>query len=489
MKAVDEANTQLSATPLAKEGHQTPAIEPLLLQRTPLMTPQWLKTLRALQEHPDAPRFNHGAGDRLTATDVEALHTFRHGLELSRHHFSALAPDASLLERVETWRQNVPRFQETVPHWVRLPDDWQLIPTTTREDLARHPEKLMPLDVSTEQLLVYRTAGTTGHALLVPHHARAAATYQPLIEVALARYGVRLEGGSDKLVCCLMGAQAQTVTYPCNLSYFQGAGFAKLNLTPSDWPSNGAAQRYLSHFSPQLLTGDPITFSEMMRLNINLTPRALLTTAVAMSPRLKSLLQQHFQSPVIDWYSLTETGPLGYACSLGYGYHQLSTDVFLEALGPDGQPVEAGQRGEITVTGGRNPFLPLLRYRTGDWGRIDTAPCPCGDPMPRLLELEGRVPVLLRGHDGRPINPVDISRELRRFPLVQHELVQDASRRVSLVVRPVASGERVRAEELRAALQQLFGPGIPIEVSLDETFGDRSSGGKVLPYRSELLEE
>ena len=76
------------------------------------------------------------------------------------------------------------------------------------------------------------------------------------------------------------------------------------------------------------------------------------------------------------------------------------------------------------MTGGRNPFLPLLRYRTGDWGRLDDAPCACGDPMPRIVALEGRAPVLFRSAAGGSVNPVDVSGVLRAHPIVQHELVQ-----------------------------------------------------------------
>lgn len=364
-----------------------------------------------------------------------------------------------------------------------------LLPTTHRSDIALHPELLMPIDADLSQLMVYRTAGTTGHALLVPHQARAAASYQPLIETALEAYGIALTPGPEYVACFLLGAQAHTVTYACNLSFWEGAGFAKLNMSPSEWPHPGSSQAYLHHFRPQLLTGDPITFAELLKMSLTAQPKALVTTAVAMSPRLKGLLETHFRAPVIDWYSLTETGPIAYACRLGFGYHQLSPDLYIEALDPDGQVVANDAWGEITVSGGRNPFIPLLRYRTGDWGRLDRSPCPCGDPMPRLMELEGRAPVVLKADSGELVNPVDISRVLRQFPLVQHELVQEANRQVRLTVRPVEAGPPPTPDELIHALQGLFGHNTPIQVVVDAALGDRTPSGKVRPYRSMLLEE
>jgi phenylacetate-CoA ligase len=175
---------------------------------------------------------------------------------------------------------------------------------------------------------------------------------------------------------------------------------------------------------------------------------------------------------------------LGYACPRGDGaYHQLSPDVYLEAIDAEGRPVADGQRGEITVSGGRNPFLPLLRYRTGDHGCIDRTPCPCGDPMPRLIDVEGRAPVLFRAGDGRTVNPVDISRLLRDLPLVQHELVQRRDRSLELTARAIA-GAVLDEEPLRAGVRALFGDEVPLSVVIDPTLGDKK---KPIPYSSEML--
>src|SRR5262249_33204979 len=161
----------------------------------------------------------------------------------------------------------------------------------------------------------------------------------------------------------------------------------------TEWPREGSQRRYFEAFAPRLLTGDAISFAEMLRMDLPARPAALVTTSVAMSPALKARLASAYEAPVIDWYSLVETGPIGYGCPKGNGFHVLPHDVHVEAVNPDGAPCAPGERGEIAVTGGRNPLFPLLRYRTGDFGRIAYDVCPCGDGMPRLLDLEGRAPV------------------------------------------------------------------------------------------------
>jgi len=438
-----------------------------------------------LRDHPAAPTWNHRVHDRLTVEDLAAIDRLRLRLP-QRRGIRAAAPSPATLTRVARWRETVPLFRRTLPRGP-LGDGWDALPTMSREELASAPAELIPDDADLTSMVCYRTSGTTGHVLLVPYHPLAAAANCVFIEEALRRHGVALDVGERAVACFLVGAQARTVTYPAVLQAWRGAGFAKLNLRAGEWPSDDAAARYFEDLAPQLLTGDPISLAELLRLGLPTRPRAILTTAVAMSTGLARRLGAAFGCPVIDWYSLTETGPIGYACALGGGFHLLPDDLHLEALGPDGRPVPDGERGEVTVSGGRNPFIPLCRYRTGDFGRIDRAPCPCGDPMPLIRELEGRPPVDFRASDGGAVNPVDISRVLRELPLVQHELCQRADGSLDLVARPITDAE-VSTELLAATLASLFGAQ-PIRVRLDDTLGDRTPGGKAVPYRSELYEE
>lgn len=442
--------------------------------------------LERLREHPDAPRWNHAASDRLAPDDLAALDRLRDELAKERGARSPAPPPPAILHRIVAQRERVPSFRRRLAGIADLEKDWERIATMSREDIALGIAELVPDDADLERLIVYRTAGTTGHALLVPHDARAAAAYQPMIEHALARYGIRGAFDAETVACFLVGAQARTVTYATVLQAWSRAGFAKLNLRPSEWPQEDSAQRYFADMAPELLTGDPISFAEMLRLRIAARPRALVSTAVAMSAALRRKLAQAFGCPVIDWYSLTETGPIGYLCPLGEAYHLLPHDLHVEAVRPDGSTAAAGERAEIAVSGGRNPFLPLLRYRTGDWGSLDFSSCACGDPMPRICHLEGRAPVLFRAADGSIVNPVDLSRILREFPFVQHTLAQQTDRSCTLIAR-ATPGVSADAAAVVEALRTVLGD-LPIAVRFDAGLGDREQG-KVVPYQSALLLE
>jgi phenylacetate-CoA ligase len=455
--------------------------------RSPLLTPAGERMIRRLCEHPHAPRFNYATGDRLWPSDLPRIAQFRDALQASRGAGSG-SPPPELLERVDRWRRTVPWLREQVPLDVCLDRDWHALPTSSRADIALAPWKFVPDDEPLERLVIYRTAGTTGHPITVPHHPLAIRCYEPMIEFVLRRYGALPAFDQESVGCFLVGAQIRTYTYATVLYNWNGAGFAKINVRSTEWPAPGSQQQYFDAFTPQFLSGDPIAFSELVRMEIDASPTALLTTAVAMSPALKRRLSERYHAPVIDWYSMVETGPIGYACRLGHGYHLLPHDLFAEVVNVDGTRAEPGERGEITVSGGRNPLFPLFRYRTGDFGIMDASACPCGDPTPRFLELEGRAPVLIRSADGTPVSTVDLSRLLREFPLLAHEFTQYKDLTCVVVIRPLP-GVSPDHSAIASALGQVLG-NLPLSIQVDPALGDRQDGSdKAMPYRSELMLE
>lgn len=455
------------------------------LERNPLITQAGYALLTRILQSASAPRWNFATGDRVVAEDLPLVESYRRDVRAKRLP-GGRHPPAEILARIEALRDRVLLFREHLPLGFDLERDWAHVPTCDREDLALRVERLVPWGEDLSRLIVYDTSGTSGHVLRVPHHPLAMAQSHALMEYALERHGVRLEFAEGRVACFNVGAQeARTVVFANVFSVWNQAGFAKLNLSPSEWKGQSAARDFFLEFQPLFLTGDPVGFAEMARWELPANTAALVSTAVALGPGLKRALSERYGCPVIDWYSATETGPVAYACPEGEGFHVLPHDLFVEVLDEEGFPVAPGGRGEIAVTGGHNPYLPLLRYRTGDWGRLDLTPCPCGETTPRLLDLEGREPVFFRSASGAVVNAVDLGRILRDFPVVQHEVIQRADGACEVTVRAVA-GLHLDLEAMAEALRRLLGEGTKLSLREDGSLGQRPSCGKVRPYRSEV---
>lgn len=97
-------------------------------------------------------------------------------------------------------------------------------------------------------------------------------------------------------------------------------------------------------------------------------------------------LERIFGSRVFRHWGMIETG-LGGAveCAPGSGMHLRETDVYLEIVDSQtGALLPDGEFGEMVVTTLFRRGMPLIRYRTGDMGRILPGRCDCGSPLRRL---------------------------------------------------------------------------------------------------------
>jgi phenylacetate-CoA ligase len=148
----------------------------------------------------------------------------------------------------------------------------------------------------------------------------------------------------------------------------------------------------------------------------------------------------------------------------------LQRELFVEILDEAGRRRGLGQRGEIVVSGGIDPALPLLRYRTGDYASLtlDAAGELCLDG------LEGRPPVVFTAADGAPVNNIDVTHALSPFALPQFALHQAADG--SFTLRAAGAYDE---NALRRALEAVLGASARIDVAqlVDE--------GKVRQYTRE----
>jgi len=121
--------------------------------------------------------------------------------------------------------------------------------------------------------------------------------------------------------------------------------------------------------------------------------RAVLSSAEPLDATLRKLVETTWNCAVYDHWGMTETGyGGGVECAAHSGYHLREADLLVEIADPlTGAPLPDGEVGEILVTTLGERAMPLLRYRTGDAGRILPAPCPCGSRLRRLGPVAGRL--------------------------------------------------------------------------------------------------
>jgi phenylacetate-CoA ligase len=460
----------------------------------------------SLKEGVHAPRFNYEATDMLTPAFLQEVGEFEcvmrelrqkpaeRKLFLARKIRGILGQASrSILEYMSL---DLLKVDLTALDDVAILTLLENLPLSKREDLAQRPWRHVPVNLPLDDMIVYRTAGTTAEPMAVPSHPVATGCYSPMLVEAMARWGINPRFSPGGVGIALIGFQAKSVTLATRLQPLNNSAFVKINIMESEWRDPLDPYRYVMDIQPKVLTGDPFSFSQLAHLGDLLIargeikshyrPAALITTAVALKAAIRKHLSAKFQAPVIDLYSLTETGPIAYGCKAGNGYHVIPHDIHLAAITSKGMLAATGELGEIVVSGGRNQYFPLIRYRTGDWGRLDFSEgCECGDPMPRILDLEGRMPVLYHTREGKWVNNRDITAVLERFPVVRFTFHQDNKGTFLLVARLAPFDTMTTVKDLEQALRAVVGRDASISVKIAPDLGDRDTG-KVIPFTTEF---
>lgn len=428
----------------------------------PLLTDEGRRLLRWLREHEHAPHYTHLGCDRLTGPGLERVRAFEATVN-ARLGWPVGQLPVWLPEFADRCYRDVPFYRR----YGSAPDDFSAVPTCSRADLSREPWAFVPDAQPLDDLVIYQTSGATGHPLDILTHPEPLAMYVPLIRAALGTHGITLDGVAGQVAIVLVCFQKRTWTYASIMPAFNQAGLVKVNLNPDDWRAPSDRARFLEACRPEIYTGDPISFTELAALPLTTRPKALVSTAMALLPGLRAQLETHFGCPVIDVYSTNETGPMAVATNTGHVL--LQPRLYVEILDDEGTPCLPGVRGQVTVSGGMNPFLPLLRYRTGDWASLAFQ-----DDGPVLTGLEGRTPVVFCGTQGQRINNIDVSTMLKPFALAQYALHQSQDGSLRLRVR----GAVAEPEKLRGAILALFGADQVL--TIEELAPD--TGAKLIQY-------
>jgi len=124
---------------------------------------------------------------------------------------------------------------------------------------------------------------------------------------------------------------------------------------------------------------------------ISLPLKAALLSADTCGPKILEYIGAEQCLDVFPHYGSRESG-LGGAitCPAHEGMHVWENELYVEVLGEDGRPLPDGETGELVITAFQRMAMPLVRYRSGDRGRMLPGVCPCGSFIKRIDSV-GRI--------------------------------------------------------------------------------------------------
>ena len=247
-----------------------------------------------------------------------------------------------------------------------------------------------------------------------------------------------------------------------------------------------AIYRRVSANGPSLLFGYPADLLLLAKLvareNINLPLTFIYTTGQYLHEEAKKFTERVFKCPVVSYYGNQETGPIAFAClSQRDIFHLAAERIILEIIDSNGNILPQGVSGEIVLTCLDLHLMPIIRYRTGDLGKIVS--CPCGSPLP-AIQFTGRTLDIIYLPNGRAVPERRIHTiflgdayigRIRQFQI--HQAAIDA---VKIKLTPLqGTWTNQETKSLRATISSLL-PGVSVEVVMVESITEE--GAKVRSF-------
>lgn len=122
-------------------------------------------------------------------------------------------------------------------------------------------------------------------------------------------------------------------------------------------------------------------------------------------PWQREYIERIFKCRVFSHYGHSEMVLLGMECEKSHRLHFFPQYGLMEIIGQDGKiKTNYGEKGELVGTSFHNYAMPLIRYRTQDYGIIGKNDCECGRKYPILDDVEGRLQEFIVTKDNRLIS-------------------------------------------------------------------------------------
>jgi phenylacetate-coenzyme A ligase PaaK-like adenylate-forming protein len=319
-------------------------------------------------------------------------------------------------------------------------DDLADLPLTTPDDLVKSDPSLIALPMrDAARLVTIPTSGTSGATK------RLFFTEEDIeAMVAYFEHGMATIVRPGSVVAIAFPAER-----PDSVGDLLMRGLTRLGAVPEALPVGGSLEELataLRRMQPAAIAGMPVTLGAMARHMASdggapLAIEMALVSADSVSPSFKAALAVTWGTEIFEHWGMTETGYGGaLACDAHDGLHIRETDLHVEIVDiASGRSLPAGEDGEVVISTLRRRGLPLIRYRTGDRGRLIAAPCRCGSVL-RRLHLAGRIDDFRLPNSGEWL-PVD----------VVHDAIFSVETVIDFAVELRSSPKRALVVSLRAS--------------------------------------
>ncbi|NMO15934.1 AMP-binding protein [Pyxidicoccus fallax] len=422
------------------------------------------KRLRALQSPPVISRYFSGEGHADTMPPAR----------LARYQLEALkAIVQRAYDQSPFYREKMTGAGVSPGDLERL-EDLSKLPFLTKDELRGRPWLLLTCDKKDVVLIQVSTGTTGGEEIYMTY------TWNDyLLHDLSPRYGHLFPVGPGDVCLNALPYEMSTAGLSFHKTFMDGyqstvipAGKGGAYSTPAK------TLKMIRDLRPNVVVTSPswsMTLAEEAASGSfdlkSLGIKKMWLTGEGCSPAFRRRVENIWGTTANYFYGSLECGALGIECDAHNGYHLTQAHVLMEIVDPKtGVSLPPGEIGEIVVTALLRYDSPVIRFRTGDLGSLDTAACACGSTLTRF-HMKGRAFDQLHFR-GRPLSPFFLEEFLMRMPEVGNWFQ---------FVMPASDSARIK---IRCELAD----GVPPSAELAATLASRMEASTGLPFDIELVD-
>ncbi len=308
--------------------------------------------------------------------------------------------------------ENVPYYHRLFrsldlhPDTVHTLQDLRRIPVLTKEMIQQNWESFIPVDLGRSEYYTWSTGGSTGSPMRyrISKHDR-------FLMAAIWYRGMGYGGYEMGDTIAMLGGRSLNIGKRFVLLDKTEEFFRHIKKFSSFDMGETELRQYwnwINSVKPKFLRGYPSSLQVLAQwIEDNQLsghcPEAVFTTSEKLYPSMRKKISEVFRCEVYDNYGVNDGGVSAYECSAHEGLHIDTERSILEILDERGESVAEGE-GHIISTTLHNFPMPLIRYDTGDIGKISEARCSCGRHQTLLEEVIGRTAEVLYSPLGKSVH-------------------------------------------------------------------------------------
>lgn len=183
---------------------------------------------------------------------------------------------------------------------------------------------------------------------------------------------------------------------------------------------------HIGEHGPVVLRTSPLELlflaQKMRELRLDPPIRYCSVTGAQMEEDVEQFVTLNLGCEIRPIFGTQELGGIGLGCRDNPTlFHVWSERIYPEILDETGAPVSDGLYGKVTLTCLDNYFMPLIRYQTGDEGRLVPGYiCSCRHRGSDVLEVKDRSDETIARSDGTSVSVKMVSIFFKREPFTSH---------------------------------------------------------------------